>query len=477
MYGILKKLVLRLFFCIFLQIPDIFVLHWDSKLLPDIKGTEKQDRLSVVATGEGIEKLLGIPKLENASGENTANVTFHLLQKWGIDGLVEIISFDTTATNTGINNGAAYLLEKKLGRNLLFLPCRHHISELLIKSVFELNFGKSSGPEVMLFNRFSKYWKSIKTSDFQSGLLDEEIVQILTSSHLKCLKNFCINALKNRYVRADYKELLQLTLHFIGEEVPDFIQFRLPGATSHARFMAKCIYSLKIFLFRSQFKLTTEELKSLRSICIFLTVLYVPYWFRCTNTIEAPKQDLEFIQSVLSYFDTEVSMSLLEKIRKHLWYLSEETVGLSFFDEGIPLEVKRKMVHKLKIENDSDEIDDQISKRNIVSMGEIRCFNTKDMSNFVTQSTKRFFCRLNIDVSFFQSDPSEWHLRNDYCAGKQICQHLNVVNDPAERAIKLITDYNRSLTYDEDDKQFLLQVVEHYRQEYPSHTKYALTTQ
>lgn len=130
------------------------------------------------------------------------------------------------------------MLEQKLGRALLFLPCRHHISELFIKAVFELNFGKTSAPEVLLFNRFSKFWKNINISDFKSGILDEEVQKVLTPTEIESHKNFCLAALSSYYVRADYKELLQLSLLFIGEYVPNFTQFRLPGATTHARFMS-----------------------------------------------------------------------------------------------------------------------------------------------------------------------------------------------------------------------------------------------
>ncbi|XP_053959928.1 uncharacterized protein LOC128864341 [Anastrepha ludens] len=148
------------------NIPDVFVLHWDGKLLAEIRGTEKKDRLSLVVTGGNMEKLLGIPKIESSTGDAIAAIIHNFLCKWKLDDLVEIVSFDTTAANTGVNNGAAFLLEKRLGRNLLFFPCRHHVSELLVKAVFELNFGKSSAQEVPLFNRFFNSWKNINSKSF-----------------------------------------------------------------------------------------------------------------------------------------------------------------------------------------------------------------------------------------------------------------------------------------------------------------------
>ena len=41
------------------------------------------------------------------------------------------MSFDTTAGNTGHLNGACTLLEKQMGRDLLWLACRHHVMELI----------------------------------------------------------------------------------------------------------------------------------------------------------------------------------------------------------------------------------------------------------------------------------------------------------------------------------------------------------
>lgn len=67
-----------------------------------MKGKEKAERLALVVTGENMEKLLGIPKVESSSGENTAEAIQDFLRKWKMDDLVEIVSFDTTASNTGI---------------------------------------------------------------------------------------------------------------------------------------------------------------------------------------------------------------------------------------------------------------------------------------------------------------------------------------------------------------------------------------
>ena len=47
---------------------DFVVIHWDSKILPDITGKSNVDRLPVVATAPGLEQLLGVPGLSSGTG-------------------------------------------------------------------------------------------------------------------------------------------------------------------------------------------------------------------------------------------------------------------------------------------------------------------------------------------------------------------------------------------------------------------------
>lgn len=46
----------------------IIVLHWDGKLLPNICGKEKVDRLPVIVSFDETTQLLGVPKLESGTG-------------------------------------------------------------------------------------------------------------------------------------------------------------------------------------------------------------------------------------------------------------------------------------------------------------------------------------------------------------------------------------------------------------------------
>lgn len=228
--------------------------------------------MAVVLTSATNDKLLGIPIIPNGSGEAIAEAVVNLLNKWKIVDLTEMVCFDTTASNTGRFTGAVVRLEELLGHSLLQFPCRRHVSELMLRAAFELFLGKSGGPEVTMFDRFAKKWKNIDATKYGSGMNDEIVLKNISAEECEDLKVFCHENLREKQPRGDYKELLELALVFLGESAHIF---HPPSATSHARFMSKGIYSLKMFAFRQQFELTIIELDGLRRLCIFLVRIYI----------------------------------------------------------------------------------------------------------------------------------------------------------------------------------------------------------
>jgi len=98
--------------------------------------------------------------------------------------------------------------------------------------------------------------------------------------------------------RDDYKELMKLCLLILGESQTDqsVYQFRQAGAYDMARWMAKVIYSLKIYLFRDQFHLTSTEQRHLTEFCLFASRVYVNSWITCPVTCDAPISDLQLLK-------------------------------------------------------------------------------------------------------------------------------------------------------------------------------------
>lgn len=325
------------------------VVHWDGKLLPALSGKNLVDRLPIIISAEGVEQLLGVPELISGTGENQAIAVYQALENWGLIENVQALCCDTTASNTGRIKGACILLEKKLERDILYLPCRHHILEIVLRSAFEIKIDITSAPDVPIFKRFQKSWPSINVKNFHNGIEDAFVFQSIKDLK-KTLLMFCINQLQQYQPRDDYKELLELTIIFLGQEPPNGIFFKVPGPIHHARWMSKAIYSLKIYLFRNEFKLTLKENNALRDLCIFIVRIYIRQWFCAQVAALAPNMDLQFIKDLILYKDVDVQISkaALKKMCGHLWYLTPEVTSLSFFDDEVSSDTKIKMVKAMK---------------------------------------------------------------------------------------------------------------------------------
>ncbi|KAL1446603.1 hypothetical protein WDU94_008930 [Cyamophila willieti] len=81
-----------------------------------------------------------------------------------------------------------------------------------------------------------------------------------------------------------------------------------------------------------------------------------------------------------------------------------------------------------------------------------RVFRNEDLSYFITAQSSGFFEKLNISTNILHQDPSTWHEDEDYLKGFGLVAHFKVVNDTAERGVKLIQDFSHSLTHNEKQK-------------------------
>ena len=154
------------------SITSALVVHWDGKYLKDETNVNKAcrnsniERISIMVSGLNIDKIISIPKIENGTGQTISNVVFNSLAEMNLLDKIIATCTDTTSINTGKYNGSVILFQKKLNRNLLYFPCRHHILELVIGSVFIDLFGSSSSPSPPLFENFKRKWQNINQLSF-----------------------------------------------------------------------------------------------------------------------------------------------------------------------------------------------------------------------------------------------------------------------------------------------------------------------
>lgn len=454
------------------------VVHWDGKLLPDLLSKRNVERLAILITCGNEEQLIGVPVLDNSTGITQAKAVFSAVEQWGAAEKIQAMCFDTTAVNTGRHKGTCVVLEQFLGKNLLYLACRHHILEIVLKEVFNCKMGTSTGPQPDNFRKFQSEWSKIDKKIYKTAKEDENFRDKISNADQ--ISNFLFEQLKNQQPRDDYKEFIQLCLICLGRLPPENTTFRVPGAIHHTRWMAKAIYCLKIYIFEEQFSLSVSESMGIKDICLFIINIYIKAWFTAHNPTMAPNQELKLVKSLVQYrsINKEIADKALSKIVNHLWYLNSEQIAFSFFDDTLEKNIKIRMVKQLKsnVENDSEEnnSEDRDVKAKL-SFQEVDNILDKEIDYFVSSRTLNFFKRFEINTDFLNTDPDEWCKNQHYLRAKKIVKGLKVVNDTAERGVKLIQDYNSALTKDEEQRQCLLQVVSECRHLFPDSSKVTLS--
>lgn len=254
----------------------------------------------------------------------------------------------------------------------------------------------------------------------------------------------------------------------LGEE--HTVSFKAPGAVSHARWMAKAIYALKIWLFRAHFRLTKVETRRLPIFCQFVLQIHIEAWFQSSLPISAPRNDLSLMKKLLDLSRGHQSgpnpyLAAAKKLSSHLWYLSEEQVALAFFDPDVSCEEKRLMSEAMKVRHGAE------GRTPRLQIAEPSLIADSRLSDFVNKNTRAFFKITGISEEFLEEGPENWHANEDYINACETLGKLKVINDVAERGVALIKTYNKLLTRDEEQLQFLLQVVGEHRRLFPDSRK------
>ena len=120
--------------------------------------------------------------------------------------------------------------------------------------------------------------------------------------------------------------------------------------------MARTIYTIKMWLFRNQYEplqqgsSRTRKFRGpshheqiwnhLKEVCLFVTAIYLKYWFQTPSSAAAPRTDFSLLCELSQYTNKEVAKEATKAFGRHLWYLSEVLVGFGFFDDKVSVEEK-----------------------------------------------------------------------------------------------------------------------------------------
>ena len=168
------------------------------------------------------------------------------------------------------------------------------------------------------------------------------------------------------FPREDYRELLELVTHILSGTIvrksvrdnnapPKVVEFKMerPGAFHHARFMAKSIYYLKMFMLTTQLLnralITHLEANQIEKMATFIILMHAKYFLQTSLTTAAPRLDLEFWSNANGYsqVNDDISNAVMQSVHRQMFYLAEETVLFSLCDDDTPCYEKKQLVEAL----------------------------------------------------------------------------------------------------------------------------------
>lgn len=407
------------------------LIHFDEKDMPKInqKHIGKDSRLVVVSHTQTNDFALGLPILESKTADSITNEIVGLCENHDLLNRVIGIVCDTTSTNTGENTGVCVRFQDELERDLLNILCRHHVYEVHLSRAFRSTFGQIEATTVTIFDQLKLEWPQIKEYGYRYRPCDPEMLNL---RRLRALYHDARDTLtahsKSKFIRDDYAELNDLCLKFLGIETEK--QFMVPGSVSKARWMAKGLYAIKMYLFRDQLDLDEEFEAGLLEFSLFVVLVYTKFWNRSSVAVDAAVNDLSMLKDLekFAYHNEPLANAVFESFQNHLWYLGEELVVMSIFSDKVSAKDKNRMRLQL--------LADDLPDRNENSI-RLKDYNENmELPELVTARSRFLFSILDIDLSFCAKTAEIWNRDASYKRAKKLIEELIVVvNDSAERAL------------------------------------------
>jgi hypothetical protein len=448
--------------------PKYAALHWDGKIVPG-----DSERLAVLVAGLPDHKggkLLGVPVIPDGTGTTQTAVTYALTQEWSVENAIFGLVFDTTAFNSGWKNGACVKLETLLGKKVFYSACRHHVMERILGAVWQELFGETSSPNTPEFKEFQKSWDSVverstfKTLDIRDRRLKHQQEIVVSFLHELLSLPESDDASEDSMPRDDYRESAELMLILLGEDLPRGVHWLQPGAFHHARWMATILYSAKMYAFGEQLNYGHDRMDKLRRVCLFNALFYVKAWLSARSAADAPVNDLQLWNDLMWYknFDPTVAQVAITALNIHLWYLTEEIAPFALFSTLLSDTDKKKIIRQLlRHENDTSSR----LETGVPIFPQLSTSSPTYLSSLIGTNSWQLFRLLRVDNSWMNLPPMQWVTDAAYDEAAVFVHNCKVVNDMAERAVKLATDFAGTITKDEIQRQYLLQTVEKHRRE------------
>lgn len=247
--------------------------------------------------------------------------------------------------------------------------------------------------------------------------------------------------------------------------------FQRPGAVHKARWMAKLLYVLKLALMKQHIACLprgtitkAHQVVKIQAFAIFIVHIYTTWWLTCDKPLDAAWNDLVLFQNLIRYkaVHEEIANSAIKALKRHRWYLTAEMIPLALFNEKVPTDERRALADAI-LENKPEVLPVNPIHRfgNGFGKPDFPELTAKTrLADLANQDSWFGMQQLHINADFLPRNVDEW-------PASETVQSINVVNDCAERGVKLTSDYV-SAARSEDHLQNVLQAVESDRRQHPN---------
>ena len=451
----------------------IFV-HYDTKQIKENIGGEKKlvERLAVVVSSPVLERdvLLCAFPLESGTGEAMADAVYAILCSVELQDHVGGIVADTTASNFGPYRGSITILQEYLGYPVLVIPCQHHTYELPAKHVTRLVSGKrTTGVGETIFITYKNNYNELK------NILEDSTVPLKTFDLARSVIIWAEKALQeDTFDRGDYRYSVKLLLKFLGIHLPGF-SFERPKDTSPARFLIYGIFYLEITLTMNNalaYELYSgAEREKVILMAMFSACFYLPNMLKAKFPAQIPTLTTEFVFELrkLKEVHKDIADCALEVMSRHLEPVSGELAILGIADKTLSdeerEEVGKKLLRLSQIPGCWEPGNMEILPVKVPNITkEERYWQDDQFPALATFINRRSFLLLDHlswkkeDLKVFDSPFPEWHENHKFKELCKVIEGMQVVNDNAERTIKMIKDYIKTTKSEQGLQNILLAV-------------------
>ena len=245
------------------------VLQWDGKKIEYADG-ETHDRLCILlhTPPSGRSEFIGAPRTPNGTDTAQCEAILRYTDQWNVADRVIGMIWDTTASNTGRQKGSAILYEEALEHALLWITCRHHVSELhahwadetvrvvhkgmlsswqhytaqlsvwcsyflsvpqklgigihlisWLLNHYAISLSTSTGPDDGLFARFKDHFGELDREDFHVWEWPQDLQSMKATQAALVLEWAEDHCVTGSFSRADYRELCEVLTVVLGDQV------------------------------------------------------------------------------------------------------------------------------------------------------------------------------------------------------------------------------------------------------------------